>query len=497
MKLSMQNLVDWFSEKGYLIHYDIKIMVPNLENVLWLSEDNREQEIVYVEPYAEFSDKICYTTIVSQDNDVIRISDQEPIEVFNELINIFEYYQQWERRLIECVLMKKPLQAMCDVGDEVFQAPTIICGLDGQTFAITRNYNSDISPIWKARLENDSISFDTIQKYNSKSYFKMLHSSTYPTINDSPIWNGITLNTNLYYKGRRKGFIVAYEYQHKFRPGDTHLMNIFARLIEQYLALNPNKYYSLSYLEHFLHNIIMNQTENWSKLETIFNYTGWTQFDCYSVLCVSPFVASSHSLDLKLLDHLQSMIANNTGHTCSFLYGSKLIILINKTIRSDTEKMIQILEKSSDSLLKISISLDFYDIQLFKEYFYQANLTSTYIRDKSKNIICTAQIISQEIKHHLKKNLWLKSFLDPGLLLLCKYDKENSTSLFVTLRIYYLSGCNCTDAAKILNLHRNTLTKRLAKISDITSLDITDNSIFESILYSLLLFDPSDLLDLK
>lgn len=205
MKLSIQNIVDWFVEHQYLIHSEIREPEPCLLNVNWLSDQKLRPETVYVEQYSAAADTQLNTTIVTLHNDIIRVDGCEPGEAFNILLSIFEWFNNWERRLLFCILAQQSIQQMCDIGDEVFQAPTIICGNDGQTFAITTHYSAKISPVWRARLEDDSLSFDLIQKEGGKKYLSSLQRQSYPSLNDSPIWGGPTLNANLFYRAKGKG----------------------------------------------------------------------------------------------------------------------------------------------------------------------------------------------------------------------------------------------------------------------------------------------------
>lgn len=377
---------------------------------------------------------------------------------------------------------------MCDIGDEVFQAPTIICGTDGQTYAITSGYSPDISPVWRARLENDAISFDTIQQYNNQTYFRKLRrAGAYPTLNDSPIWNGRTLNSNLYYRGQRKGFIVAYQYKRIFRPGDTHYMNIFSRLVEQYLATDPGRYFSLTYLEHFLYNIILGKPVDFRKLDIIFRYNGWKPTDCFYILCVIP--QDRHSAEDVMLEKLQNYVSNRGNHLCSLVAKDMLVILVNQTLYDGEKNLVPDLLKKASLPVRICQSLNFYDIRGFHDYYEQTADAVFSASRQNQQLISVADLIAPWIKEVLKQNPFAASFIHPSIDKLGRYDKEHSTCLLHTLKVYLLCGRNSTDTAQSLNIHRNTLLHRLNKIKTITNIDVSAPSTDILLCFSTLLLD--------
>lgn len=65
----------------------------------------------------------------------------------------------------------------------------------------------------------------------------------------------------------------------------------------------------------------------------------------------------------------------------------------------------------------------------------------------------------------------LRAFCHPALRLLEKYDTENGTELYRTLETFLACGCNIKLAAEKLFIHRNSLTYRLRRISELTGVD--------------------------
>ena len=54
------------------------------------------------------------------------------------------------------------------------------------------------------------------------------------------------------------------------------------------------------------------------------------------------------------------------------------------------------------------------------------------------------------------------------------YDDERNGGLVRTLRVYFAAGGNASEAADRLFLHRNSMLYRLARIQELTGLDLKD-----------------------
>ena len=65
----------------------------------------------------------------------------------------------------------------------------------------------------------------------------------------------------------------------------------------------------------------------------------------------------------------------------------------------------------------------------------------------------------------------LKNNIHPAVGILRKYDVENESDLFGTLKCYLENDCCNTETAEKLFIHRNTQTYRLGKIKEYTEID--------------------------
>ncbi|QIN84822.1 hypothetical protein GBA63_20865 [Rubrobacter tropicus] len=55
------------------------------------------------------------------------------------------------------------------------------------------------------------------------------------------------------------------------------------------------------------------------------------------------------------------------------------------------------------------------------------------------------------------------------------YDREHNSDLIRTLKVFFAANANTSEAADRLYLHRNSLPYRLARVGDLTGLDLKDH----------------------
>jgi DNA-binding PucR family transcriptional regulator len=66
-----------------------------------------------------------------------------------------------------------------------------------------------------------------------------------------------------------------------------------------------------------------------------------------------------------------------------------------------------------------------------------------------------------------------RSLIEP----LQEHDKTRRSDLVLTLRVYFATGGNASEAADRLFLHRNSMLYRLERIQKLTGLDLRDDRV--------------------
>lgn len=72
------------------------------------------------------------------------------------------------------------------------------------------------------------------------------------------------------------------------------------------------------------------------------------------------------------------------------------------------------------------------------------------------------------------------------------HDRKRRGDLVRTLRVYFASGANASEAADRLFLHRNSMIYRLARIAELTGLDLKDPRVRLALELGLLAMDEGE-----
>lgn len=83
----------------------------------------------------------------------------------------------------------------------------------------------------------------------------------------------------------------------------------------------------------------------------------------------------------------------------------------------------------------------------------------------------------------------LIDFVNPLMLGIMRYDKDNNTSFIQTIRAYLKCGRNPVKTAALLGIHRNSVDYRIRRMNELFYLDFNDSNIMFSFEQSLQIID--------
>lgn len=114
------------------------------------------------------------------------------------------------------------------------------------------------------------------------------------------------------------------------------------------------------------------------------------------------------------------------------------------------------------------VSKPFRDLADFRTYCDQARRLSGYGgRTGTGAVVTFADGCWEDLMHCLSQTVDPLTFVDPAVLNLREYDRVGGGSLVETLCTYLETGGNLTEAAKRLYVHRNTMVRRMERISEL------------------------------
>lgn len=88
----------------------------------------------------------------------------------------------------------------------------------------------------------------------------------------------------------------------------------------------------------------------------------------------------------------------------------------------------------------------------------------------------------------MKEKYSLRDFIHPTIMILADYDKEHHLDLINTLLAYLEHLNHPNEAAKHLNIHRNTLFYRINKAKELTGITLDNGIEISQLLFSIYLY---------
>lgn len=486
MLLSLNNLSDWLSRKGYHVKSDFELTSASLSGVRLLSHldiDNKNDNVAYIGKSEDFIHSVLPGTVICCKNDILYINSTDSEAIFNECIKAFDFFNHWELELLEAIIEDKPLDYFIELGHEVFKSPMFISGINDQTYAITAQYPADIHPVWRHRLEQGNLAFDYVAENYEGEYFKKTFSSHYPVLTYSPIWKGNVMYANLRNHQERFAAIMIYEYKHPFHPGDIQLLHVYAKIIEKNLLLHPQQIIPMSELENLSLQLLTDAVIDWKHAEKIIHSYRWDPHHAYKVLCIK----SPSDIDSIMFARLRDIIRTKFNGICTIIYKEALVLIVNLSLRKGLHDLIHSLQNISSSTLVIGSSLTFLDFTRLKYYYLQASHAVREAQIQQETYLSFEQIYLKEFKNNINQNPHLCSMVHSSVIQLKAYDAKHNADYCKTLYAYLLSGCNYREAARMLYVHRNTLLYRIDKIKELLNLEFDSPHYKQILLISLLL----------
>ena len=477
------------------------------------TRDNIRKDTIYLISSAQVSrlpsntpvQIVCYD-LVSEDDiprHVACLFPPEPVtaleceHIIKNAISTEEGFDNCSKRLYEAFLSRKGLQHIVNVAHEVFGNPIFIMDYGYKSIAYAGNIPND--EMWEALSTKGFYDIQHIRWFKSKpDYDAAILYGNRPQITVESMSPNPYIPFRIVVNGVVVGFASLIEYDQKFRPRDTELMELFCKLIGLELQTNSAEVYAFRELhQYFLAELLSGAIDETQIPERL----SQTMMKLGSHLCV---IAVRFDLSDRILEDEKSSIdflSSLLPNTYSLLYNKSLVILVSsKTSQMLKNNKLEMFKKKLRSTgLKAGMSSVFTSISQLKEHYLQA-IEVTDMAQKlgvDEPLSDYYQYQTFFLLKSLKEGVDPVSFCDPKIIEIRMYDKKYNTSYLETLRCYSRNNFNAQVTSKALALHRNTIDYRLNKIRELFEIDLNDVSKMLKLSLSFRIIDYIELVEEK
>lgn len=282
------------------------------------------------------------------------------------------------------------------------------------------------------------------------------------------------------------GYISVLQSKREFNAEDLELTNVLSKVLSIQLQ-KENLFISNSGLdeEYYLTDLLINKIDN---IEYITKRLQYVNFNLYENLIILSIPFKQKYNDYRDNFGLKELIKNfkNILRNCiSTYYKDRIIFLISnehKEVINDSLKQ-PLLEFLKLNNLRCGISIVFENLLDIQDFFYQ----SIYALELSScmKIDNTINYFEDYIEYYLfnmsmgtTNDLYkinLLTLVHPWIKKLIKFDNQNKTDLFKTLKTYLENNRNANDTSIQLNIHRSTFFYRFNKIQSVLDISLGNN----------------------
>lgn len=472
MKLSM-SLLAWYL-RDYQPEKSITQDEMTICGLRFLSDANGKSRADYAyfgEAKYYFSDshyKNVYILVCKKNYLIFWDTDYE--ELLNALLSSFDYFINWERRLLTASVQKYSLQNMIDIASEVIENPMMVIDLEGDAYALAQNCETVDDPYWDYMVAehkehvavlNESyytVSGDVIYDLSEKP---QLVKNVYPS--GKPV-------IMLYLKQDGEPVACLGILQHNSELTQMNLQ--IAGMLNHYLVF-ANEFVSVQAplrsgertLRGFLENKIKDDADGKSAIKKLQR----KGFDGSWRLGLIRHITRGDQIQKRAL--LRALTAQKD--ILAFEYHKDILALVKgNDCRAITSVLKHSLQTSNICVGMSMVSSDFYAIS---QCYQQAVFTVGQAKGKKGIYQCEDYAFSYLIQL-LRSQEFVPALLHPALHILEQYDEIMNTDLRNSLSVYLRKEGNILQAAQELKVHRNTLKYRLRRIQELTDLKLEDEN---------------------
>ena len=403
---------------------------------------------------------------------LVSTEDIDPYELLNLIQRIFDFYDQWEDLLNQCLEEEISLQTLLDESVEIFGNPLTISTADffmvghSSIMKERENLRELLDP---NNLFEYCTAFKQDEEYNkARTYHGAFFYPEYIT-------GYRNLCINLFDHGIYAYRVAIPEVCSSFQPGMTGLLEYMAGYLKKILG---HPYMTGEGEARSLQTVLieaLGKTQNPEQLGQRLALYGWAQDHQYVCLVFQTALLDQQNLTVSFIcRHIESLLS----HACAFPYQEDILVFVNLTRFGGTVEDVyrKLLLFLRDSFLKAGISRTFTG---FREMMYDYRQARSALETGSR----------------CRPYQWVHSFEDTALFymlqnasgefpvkicssekvrLLWEYDKEHQTEFYKTLKVYLENNENAVKSARKLFIHRSTFLYRLERIKEMTGLDLND-----------------------
>lgn len=462
MKLSMWNIYYALTSKDKIPM--IKIGDATIVSARWISSSFFNPDRVYVGLESEFFGGEKQNTLIVHRHDMILVRDADPEEVFEEICCIIEDFAHWEEELNKCMKQEDGLTRMINCSKDLLQNPSYIYAPDGRALALasSKDFPLDIYWHWREIHENNGLTDMRMESLKRSIDLSSVFQDSYPTIRTSSTEDYQYAHISLYANGYMAGHYVVFSWANQFNEGISYIINNLAKYLSAYITEHFDQYSPTAPMGDLITALIFRVEVEETELQHTLDTLEWHKNDEYRFFVIKEKV----NKEPVLLAKLYAVLSKKLSRSIVFMLDDRLVILENETQKKDRAIRQHPISSSLTREFLCGISNCFSNLEQCDKYYMQAEKELEYCIANNRLVSDATEHGIEYFRSSIRRDKLGETYVHKDIIRLIRYDQQNNTAFYLTLKTWFYCGFHMATTAKRLGIHRNSLTYRLEKIRE-------------------------------
>lgn len=397
---------------------------------------------------------------------------------------------------VDCVnqlLCTHDLQKMIDLARPIYGNPLIVSNGSYTVLAISEEPDIE-DPRWKEIQSTKGVPLGVATNSGINECYRKSMETHRPAEDRDD--QGIPILRKVLADGNRiLGYLDSPAYIKPVEKEDVEFFDLLANLLAVELqwgsgdAAPPD-----NMLDYFVYDLLKGNITDQGLIKERLDYFQWGLFDKGKVQIVSVRGRKRDLMpDNTLFRHLMEEFSTAFPGFRVFVYVNQLKMLcpVSEDVRGDERFLEQLEELLVREELVAGISRPLISLETIPDFNRQAESAAELGRrfhpERTIHFYDSYAIYYALELVGSKENML--QFCHSAIILLRDYDRAHETDLLESLRVYLTHNRSIGESAAALYIHRNTMNYRIARINELTGVDLSDPDVFCHLLFSFYALD--------
>ncbi len=479
MKLSFYILAHWLEDYEPLTIIDSGAC--SIDGVRLLSSTTKpKSNLLYVGRSRDFfEDSVSEEILIVHRKEVMSLTTYDLEDVFNKVIEAFEFYAEWERKLFEAASSAKPQQEIIDCCAGVIE-PMFFVDLHLNVPAFSKQYGMDtVNENWNDFWQYGTFSFKRFNDMKNSTFMQMFNHTWHCAMYEEPEADYYIHSIMMSQVNREQDLIgqLVYISNEPFEQWQIQLaqtVNHVLSLIESTVPAERND----SAAQFLLKEILTSTTDNLLDNERLRFFQNWEESERIGILCFVPVKPLSNKALLLLAEKIVPFFPESIVITID---DSIVCCLPHSSVKGLERVCCDLAEKSG---LVGAVSYFYEGTNNLRCQYRQAKETIPFCSKQSRTFLSFHESALEILAGYVDDKTYQQLCIHPTLNIIKRYDHAHQTQFFATLQTYLQNERSRAKTAKALYMHKNTLVYRLQKLQQLFDLDLDNSYEREYLLFS-------------